>query len=365
MQDTNTVSTRQPNAQGIRVLADHGVPSRLQDRRLVVPASELGKQALFRLPGLRAIPMIHTAGKLWWAGLRERGPAVYVTIGSGHGTLLALLQWMSSPLHRRRSHVFFDLLLERRRPGLLGAFDRAKLRLFRQAVDAAVVWGEADVEIYSREYQIPREKFRFKRFHITLEDYEFDLRDDGYIFAGGNHGRDYRTLIEALGGVDYPVFIATQAPGIQAMAAPYPNITVRAVTPEEFRQKMAASTLVVEAHPAAFFRTAGHQTFLNAMWMGKAFVMADRKSALGYFEHGKEWLVVESGDVLGLRQCVQRLLDDRAELARIAAAGQSEARRPMYGTLECMKDIYDIAIEIEANRHGIDPRPSLFHPERG
>jgi glycosyltransferase involved in cell wall biosynthesis len=111
---------------------------------------------------------------------------------------------------------------------------------------------------------------------------------------------------------------------------------------------------VVEAHPADFFRTAGHQTFLNAMWMGKPFVMADSKSAIGYFESGRHWFVVDAGDAPGMREKVRLLLEDRALAARTGEEAREVATEPRYRTLNCMQSIYNIAIEIEAKKHGID-----------
>ena len=215
-----------------------------------------------------------------------------------------------------------------------------------------MIWGKADLDIYEKAFNINRDKLTFHPFHITLERYEFDIRDDGYIFAGGNHGRDYETLIKALSGVDYPVFIATQKPGVKELARPFSHITVEAVTPAEFRQKMAACSVCVEAHPADFFRTAGHQTFLNAMWMGKPFVMADLKSADGYFENGKDWVVVPAGDSEALADKLRELLENEEYRLKLSKNARETVRQSRFKTLVCMQDIYNIAVEIECNKKG-------------
>lgn len=343
----------------IRVIVDHGRASNFDDRRILVLASSLMRSRLFQLPILRILPMLVLGFRLWWAGLRTREPAAYVTVGSAHAFVLAFLQSLL-PSSRRKTHVLFDFLLERRSEGLAGLLSSWKMRLFERSVDFAVVWGQSDVRIYADEFGIDASKFVFHRFHITLEDYEFEIRDDGYIFAGGNHGRDYATLIEALGGLSIPVFVATQRPEIEALARDHENVEVRGVSHDEFRDKMAGARLVVEAHPVEFFRTAGHQTFLNAMWMGKPFVMADEKSASGYFDKGEHWIVTRAGDPAALRAAVQQLLDDPDLLERIATAGQREARRPEFGTLACMQSIYNHAIRAEAEKRDVDCSPHLY-----
>ena len=137
------------------------------------------------------------------------------------------------------------------------------------------------------------------------------------------------------------------------MAAPFPNITVKPVTHEQFRQKMAGCHMFVEAHPVDFFRTAGHQTFLNAMWMGKPVVLADERSAPGYIEDGKQGLVVAAGEAEGLRAKIQLILDDHDLAASLAAAGREETHDPKYRTLNHMQAIYNVALRIELEKHGI------------
>lgn len=336
----------------MKVFADHGIEGRFERSRIVIRPYCWLSSSMPRLPGTSLLAGLAWGFRCWWTGLRSPEAGPYVTVGASQGFALAFLQLLASPFVRRRTHVLFDLLLERRRGGLSGLFDRAKAKIFCHSIDAAVVWGRADVELYAREHGLPKKKLHFHPFHITLEDYEFEIRDDGFIFAGGNHGRDYSTVIEALGQVDFPVFIATQAEGVAQMAKPYPHIQVRGVSHQEFRQKMAASTLVVEAHPREFFRTAGHQTFLNAMWMGKPFVMADLKSAEGYFEDGRHWFVVDHGDVEALRHRVRRLMEDTALATQMSEEARTAVRQPRYRTLNCMQEIYNLALEIDTRRRG-------------
>ncbi|GEM_PF-6358951 len=316
------------------ILADHGLPEFFNPYRIrVLLTNSLFNKRLFRMPLLRLLPVVALGCKCWWVSVRHRGPAPFVTCSTGSSFVFALLQYLCRPLIRPRTHVMYDLLLERKRTGLMGLFDSIKMHVFRKVVDHAVVWGPPDIDSFSREYDIPTEKFSFVPYHLTLENFQFDISDQGYIFAGGNNGRDYPTLIDAVSKIDYPVFIATQLPEVIEIAAPFPNIMVKPVTHEQFRQKMAGCHMFVEAHPVDFFRTAGHQTFLNAMWMGKLVVLADEKSAIGYIEDGKDGLVVAAGDAEGLKAKIQLALNDLDLSTRLAKAAQSKARDPKYRNL--------------------------------
>jgi glycosyltransferase involved in cell wall biosynthesis len=336
-----------------RILTDHGNPENFAPYRIRVKLSApLFQARLFRLPLFRIAPILILGFKCWWISIRHRGLAAFVTIGSAHGFVFAFLQYLTRPFIRPRTHVMFDFLLERKRIGILKLFDSLKMCVFCRVVDRAIVWGLPDVKSYSREYGIPREKLTFIPFHVTLEQYTFDIRNNEYIFAGGDNGRDYRTLIDAVKTIDYPVFIATRIPDIAEMAAQYPHITVQPVSHEEFRRKMAGCSIFVEAHPKDFFRTAGHQTFLNAMWMGKPVILADKKSALGYIEDGVDGLVVAAGDAHGINTRIRQILADPALAAIIGEAARVKTHQPHYRTLNCMQAIYNIALGIEMEKQG-------------
>jgi hypothetical protein len=94
--------------------------------------------------------------------------------------------------------------------------------------------------------------------------------------------------------------------------------------------------------------------------MGKTFVMADRRSAVGYFEDGREGFVVEAGDVEGLRDCMKRLLEDRDLLATMSARAKELIHRKEYTTVCYMQSVYNAAIEIDCERRGSDPSARLI-----
>ena len=87
-----------------------------------------------------------------------------------------------------------------------------RLRLAAKSVARFVVWASHEVEDYARAFGLPKEKLEYVPFHTTLHDYAYEVRDDGYLFAGGNFDRDYRTLIEAVRDLPLPVWIATTRP---------------------------------------------------------------------------------------------------------------------------------------------------------
>ena len=281
---------------------------------------------------------------------------VVVTYGSTSAFFFAFCQNLFRWFIPIKTHFLFDLLLDAPRKGVAGSWDRFKAWVFNRAISGAVIWGACDVGRYSEHHGLSREKLFFHPYHITIDDFgEFDDEEENgrYVFCGGNVGRDFKTVIEALGPLGIPVFIATQVPGIVELAREYPSVIVQPVTPGEFRSRIAKCTFVVEAHPdEGFFRTAGHQTMLNAMYFGKPVILADLDSAQGYVRDGVDGYSVAAGDVEALRSAAEKVWQDSALLDRLARRARRKARRGIYSTRGHMASIYRLALRARARTAG-------------
>lgn len=349
----------------VAVFTDHGDLQHFKPYRHRAP-SKRGWRPLFAL---------RQAYWLWRRARQFRGTAAFVTYGSKTGFALAGLQTLARPWIQPRTHVIFDLLLEHPRRGMAGVYDRLKMMVFHRSGARAVVWGQSDATDFACAYGLPGDRFFWHPYHTTLDEFAYDQRDDGFIFAGGNNGRDYTTLIAALVGIDYPVFIATTDPRVPPLARDLPQVTVRGVSPAEFRRLLAACTFVIEAHPRDFFRTAGHQTLLNAMSLGKPVILADERSARGYIDNGVEGLVVPAGDVARLHRAIKSLLAEPDLRHRMSEAGQHRLADPIYETAVHMQSIYNLALRWEQARLGCacprvqiecyGPAAQSFAAERG
>ncbi|MFO0842173.1 MAG: hypothetical protein U0797_07190 [Gemmataceae bacterium] len=114
-----------------------------------------------------------------------------------------------------------------------------RLRLAARSVRRFVVWASHEVEDYARAFDLPPEKLEYVPFHTTLSDYSYEVRDDGYLFAGGNYDRDYPTLLEAVRDLNAPTWIATTRPE-QLAGVRSPHVRVEGTSVAGFRQAMAA-----------------------------------------------------------------------------------------------------------------------------
>lgn len=337
----------------VKIITDHGASDKFTRYRIRIDTRFLRIRNRFFNPSIyRLVRALFNGLDFFLRARRVKGHAVVVTYASDVGFVFASIQYLCSPFLKPITHVMFDLLLDEKPTGLKGVVADIRSHIFNKAVSAAVIWGKSDVNRFANEFGLDRCKLIFHPYHITLDDIDgvdcgkYEAGDDNYIFCGGNVGRDFETVIHALGPLGYPVLIATQVPGIAEKAKDYPNISVRGVTPLEFRHLMARSTFVVEAHPAKFFRTAGHQTMLNAMYFGKPVIMADVESAEDYIEDGINGYVVPAEDLGAFAAATRKLWEDRELREQFAHRAQQKCTKPIYRTLNHIQSIYNLAIEL-------------------
>jgi glycosyltransferase involved in cell wall biosynthesis len=299
--------SRLASSGNVRIITDHGNPDRFRYIRRNVAATTPAF-----LKGNRIIQGIALGFRIYREGLRWK-KAAFVTLGSEHGFVLAAIQCLFSPLLRPRPHVMFDCLWEPGRTTWQKLFLRIKVAIVNSAVDTCVVYGVPDVENFHASLGIKKSKIRFLLYHNSLEDFECPCRDGEYVFTGGTEGREFDPLIETCLDLGIPLRIATWDEMLIRRWAGHPAIHVASVTPLEFATLMAESRFVVVPHGKTLLRTGGHQTFINALWMGKAVILYNSDIAKGYVTHGKDAVVLPYGDRSGLRTWV-RLLYNSCDL---------------------------------------------------
>jgi glycosyltransferase involved in cell wall biosynthesis len=248
--------------------------------------------------------------------------------------LQALVPW------GRRPHVMVDCNWYLP-AGRLARWLRARqIRVAARSVRRFVVWASHEVDDYASALGVERSRLQYVPFHHTLDDHTFEVRDEGYVFAGGNYDRDYPTLVEAVRGLPVPVWIATTRPE-QLRGVPVPdNVRVQGTTPAGFRQAMAGARLVVVPMQDGLLHSGGQQTCLNAMMMGKPTIAVGRRWAVDFISKG-DGLIVDYGDVDGLRRAVRWVLENPEAAAAMGRRGRERAAG--FTTRRCMETIYRLA----------------------
>ncbi len=291
------------------------------------------------------------AVRMFWRRSQCQG---VVTDGGASGLLFAWLQVLFP--RGRKPHVMADCnwyLCGRR---LRDWFKGWRLRFAARSVHAFAVWASHEANDYHEAFGLPCDKLVYVPFHGTLTDYEYEIRDDGYLFAGGNYDRDYPTLIDAVRPLAVPTWIATTRPEqLRGVALP-PHVRVEGTSVAGFRQAMAAARADHDRCTRckkALLHSGGQQTCLNAMLLGKPTIAVGRKWAVDFITDGDNGLIVDYEDVGRLtRSAVRWVMDNPDAARRMAERGRLHAAQ--FTTQRTMQTIYELVER--ANSGVMSPR---------
>lgn len=146
----------------------------------------------------------------------------------------------------------------------------------------------------------------------------------GGIFAGGNSLRDYGPLVAVAPQLEEQIVLATKL-----LDGPLPeNVTAGPVPRERFFELLRNARVVVVPLADREDRTAGQQTYLNAMALGKPVIVTDSPGVREYVEDGRTGIVVPPADPAALASALRFVLDPAnvAEIERMSAAAAHTAR---------------------------------------
>jgi hypothetical protein len=237
-----------------------------------------------------------------------------------------------------------------------GLLDRtvmgAGLRLLDSRRTIYCVLSSEEGESFPQTWGVDRDRVVFTPFCYTLTEEELAAPTslDGGVFAGGDSMRDYATLLEAATGVRSSVTIASTA--LAASDAPA-NVDVKGVEHARFNQLLRAASVVVV--PLLLTgRSAGQQTYLNAMAIGKLVVVTDAPGVRDYVEDRVTGLVVPPRDPRAMTQAIEWALDPaNAAEADAMRARAKEAARERFSPDRYFERIADVAL----GRCGSGPAP--------
>jgi glycosyltransferase involved in cell wall biosynthesis len=159
------------------------------------------------------------------------------------------------------------------------------------------VWGVAEERVHVNPYY----------YTLTEEELAMPTQRDGSVFSGGRSRRDFTTLIEAAAAIAAPVTIGGQISAADRKRL-LPNVRAELLPHEEFISLLRRSSVVVVSLEQTN-RSAGEQTYLNAMAMGKPVIVTDTMGAREYVEHGDTGLIVPPAEARALTAALEWMLD--------------------------------------------------------
>jgi hypothetical protein len=224
--------------------------------------------------------------------------------------------------------------------------DRLTTRLGLRALDgprvAYCVLTEWERQRFAGTWGVDPERVFVTPYCHTLSDADLaaPTSTGGGVFAGGNSLRDYGPLIAAASEIDAPVTLATEL-----VDGPVPaNVTAGPVPYERFFELLRDASVVVVPLADRDDRTAGQQTYLNAMALGKPTIVTDSPGVREYVEDGRTGLVVPPGDADAMRNALRWVLDPSNDdaVTRMTAAA-AEAVRTTFSPDSYAQSLIDVA----------------------
>lgn len=184
--------------------------------------------------------------------------------------------------------------------------------------DVYFVYSKYQIEEYSKNFRIDKNKIFFLPYHTTIDEPATEIKKGDYLFTGGNTARDYKTLIEAVRGLDIKVKIARSDIKLTQDIDIPENVYIQSVSHDEFRRLMQKSWINVVPLCMGSWHKAGQQTFLNAMALGKPVIVTDPEGAKDYIEDGHDGFLVPPNQPEKLKEVIQYLMTNEDFAKNIA-----------------------------------------------
>jgi hypothetical protein len=213
------------------------------------------------------------------------------------------------------------------------------------------VLSQEEATLFPATWGVAPERVHVTPFHWVLDESQVEgVPDtDGTIFAGGDSLRDYRPLLEAAEGLAAGVTIASRS---RAPARAPANVTIGELDRRRYEERFRSASIVVVPLAPRRDRSAGQQTYLNAMVLGKPVVVTDAVGVRDYVEDRRTGLIVPPGDGAALRAALDWLLD-AANADEVRAIGERArgAALERFGPEQYVRSllaVVDVALERRA-----------------
>lgn len=255
---------------------------------------------------------------LWWL---SRSYEAVITDCRPHVAVFGLLERLT--FWSKRRHLMFECYWVNPSGPVQKWLKALQFHAALTPRSRAIVYARRERQRFSACFGVPAERFVFIPYHTTLRHFVHPatcaLPRETYVFAGGDTQRDYRTLCEAVTGLEVRVVIAARDRSPFGQFEVPANVEIVTLDPADFLHWMLHARVNVVPLQHGTLRCAGQQTFLNAMAFGTPMIVTDVEGGGDYIENWVNGVLVDAGDAVQLRNALLRLLNGGDLAARIGA----------------------------------------------
>jgi glycosyltransferase involved in cell wall biosynthesis len=298
-------------------------------------------------------PAFMRAGFRAFLKTRKTPYDLVVAWGGQNGFFYALLRSLVGQKHPPLIILSFNL------QGVLSHFI-GLARFGMRSVSRVVVFTPPEVEKYRRTLSLAPEAISYcphgwfdpMRWYVPGETKEAAaLAQNGrFIFTSGRSYRDYETLARAVEGTEACVKVSSRPFNVDGFKLPGNMESMGWLDYRVAQDYMYESSFYVVPLQTIDF-AGGDSSLLQAMSFGKAVVATRAPSTETYLEHGQTGLLVEPGDVEGMRRAILHLWRNPDEAIRMGkeARHRFEANHTMD---KLAQRVHDVAIEVHRAQRG-------------
>lgn len=240
--------------------------------------------------------------------------------------------------------------------------DRLVCRLGIKAIDSPqvtyCVLSSDELVLFPRTWNVDPSRVIFTPFCHTLTEAELHapLGQVGGVFSGGDSMRDYAPLLSVAESIPATVSLAVKQLELGQRDLPR-NVRACSVAHAGFINLMRRAAVVLVPLRAGIERSAGQQTYLNAMALGKLVITTDSPGVRDYIKHGSTGLIVRPGDEQDLASALTWALDSshRAEAEEIG----SRARQLVlsrFRPVDHLRRLVEVVDEVVGSSPGTEAR---------
>jgi glycosyltransferase involved in cell wall biosynthesis len=212
-----------------------------------------------------------------------------------------------------------------------------------KTVERFTVFSTMEKELYAEAFEIPLEKIDFIHWGVNppeVENADVALEQGDYICALGGNGRDYATLAAAMRKLPgIKLVLVARAHNLVGLELPgnvklYQNIPFgRAMNLLKFSKFMVLPLAGSEV-------PCGHITLVNAMHLGKGFLISNSTGVRDYVMEGENAVTCAANSAGALVEGMERLWGDEKLCRRLGENGMRFAREKCSeaSTLEYFKN---------------------------
>ncbi|MFH0844002.1 MAG: glycosyltransferase [Pseudomonadota bacterium] len=224
-------------------------------------------------------------------------------------------------------HVFRDFHIDLTRKDRMYRLKTLILRLALPGIDYVLCTSREEEKKYSQMFHIPPEKIQFypdSPSRHLLESYPFSRKD--YIFSYGNSDRDFDTLVEASRNFKKRVIILSQRYTPERSLPDTVQLITDTISEGGLIEFITSSRLVV-LPLVDYAVSAGQNTMVEAMALGRPLVVTANMATIEYATHGETALFTKAKDPKELERRIRFLWDHPEEAERMGQRAKELAFR--------------------------------------